>query len=139
MNEKVFCIKCTITNFGARSKYVEAFKTRGNYDLIGSHDFEDTITVISGRVEISDDIILTSSRLKSHLKQFFEEMLNNDQFERILPGHLSEGPASVTMQRVQTVKSRIKKIIGSVQGSQMKLAWLTDIHLRGMVLKGNSE
>lgn len=90
---------------------IEAFRTRGNNDLLGSHDFEDIITIIAGRVEIVDEMALTSDKLKYHLKQFFEEMLNNDQFERVLPGHLSDGPVSVTMQRVQTVKSRIKKIV----------------------------
>jgi len=88
---------------------IEAFRTRGNNDLLDSHDFEDIITIIAGRVEIADEISLASDKLRSHLKKFFEEMLRNDQFELVLPGHVSDGP--VTMQRVQTVKSRIKKIV----------------------------
>jgi hypothetical protein len=88
---------------------IEAFRTRGNNDLLGSHDFEDIITIIAGRVEIADEIALVNEKLRRHLKQFFDEMLKNDQFELVLPGHVSDGP--VTMQRVQTVKSRIKKIV----------------------------
>lgn len=29
---------------------IEAFKTRGNSDFLGSHDFEDIITVIAGQI-----------------------------------------------------------------------------------------
>ena len=88
---------------------IEAFKTRGNNDFFGSHDLEDIITVIAGRVNITDEITLSSKELREHLKQIFEKMLKDNQFELALPGHVSDGP--VTMQRVQIVKDRIKKII----------------------------
>jgi hypothetical protein len=88
---------------------IEAFRTRGKNDFLGSHDFEDIIAVIAGRAEIPDEVALTSNELRKHLKQVFEEMLNNDQFELALPGHVSDGP--VTMQRVQMLKERIKKIV----------------------------
>jgi hypothetical protein len=87
---------------------IEAFKTRGKNDFLGSHDFEDIITVIAGRVNIADDVKLANSELKIYLKQSFEEMLKNDQFELALPGHVNDG--QVTMSRVQTVISRIKTI-----------------------------
>lgn len=93
---------------------IEAFKTRGNNDFLGSHDFEDIITVIGGRVEIADEVALASDELKLHLKQSFEKMLQHDQFELALPGHLSDGP--VTMQRVQIVKDRFRKIIETTNG-----------------------
>ena len=88
---------------------IEAFKTRGNSDYLGSHDFEDIITVIAGRIEIADEVALMNAELRIHLKRVFGEMLSNDQFEQVLPGHVSDGP--VTLQRVQTVKERIKKIL----------------------------
>lgn len=101
-------IKSVIAPYFIATK-IEAFRTRGNNDLLGSHDFEDIITVIAGRVEIAEEIASVNNNLRIHLKQFFEEMLRNDQFELVLPGHVSDGP--VTIQRVQTVKSRIKKIV----------------------------
>jgi hypothetical protein len=88
---------------------IEAFKTRGNNDLLASHDFEDIITIIAGRIEIAKEIASENITLKAHLKQFFEEILQNDQFELILPGHVLDGP--ITMQRVKTVISRIKEIV----------------------------
>lgn len=89
---------------------IEAFVTRGNNDLIGSHDLEDIITIVAGRVEIVNEISLANDKLQSHLKQFFIKLLKNDQFESVLPGHLNEGSDVVRRQRVEIVKSRIKKI-----------------------------
>ncbi len=88
---------------------IEAFKDRGNSDFLTSHDFEDIITIIAGRKEVVEETLLASDELKAYLKQTFIEMLNNDQFEQTLPGHLNDGPA--TLQRVQVVKNRIKQII----------------------------
>ena len=87
---------------------IEAFKSRGNNDFLGSHDFEDIITVIAGCVEIANEVHNASDNLKFHLKSAFGDLLNNDQFVQSLPGHVSDGP--VTSQRVQTVIERIKQI-----------------------------
>lgn len=87
---------------------IEAFKSRGNNDFLGSHDFEDIITVISGCIDISEQVQASSDDLKSHLKLIFNEFLKNDQFTQSLPGHVSDG--LVTMQRVQTVMERIEKL-----------------------------
>ncbi len=90
---------------------IEAFRTRGNNDFLGSHDFEDIITIIAGRIEIADEIVLEEETLKTHLKQFFAEIIDDDDFRTALPGNLNDGP--VTIQRIQTVQDRIKRIITS--------------------------
>jgi len=90
---------------------IEAFKARGNNDLLASHDFEDIITVIAGRVDIVEEVALANGGLKKHLQQVFTEILKNNQFMQVLPSHVSDGPVTVTMQRVQKVIERIKKII----------------------------
>lgn len=87
---------------------IEAFKSRGNNDFLGSHDFEDIITVISGCIDIGEQVRASSDGIKTHLKSVFNEFLKNDQFMQSLPGHVNDGP--VTMQRVQTVIERIEKI-----------------------------
>jgi len=87
---------------------IEAFKSRGNNDFLGSHDFEDIITVIAGCVDIDKQVHVSNDDLKSHLKLIFNEFVKNDQFTQSLPGHVSDGP--VTMQRVQTVMERIEKL-----------------------------
>lgn len=90
---------------------IEAFKTRGNYDFLTSHDFEDIITVIAGRKEVVEEALLATDELKTYLKQTFIEMLRNDQFEQTLPGHLNDGHRTATEGRVKIVKNRIKQII----------------------------
>lgn len=89
---------------------IEAFHARGNRDFLASHDFEDIINVISGRVEIVEEVNLESEELKNHLKNFFEQMLNDNEFITALPAHINEGPA--TEQRLAIVTSRIRKIAG---------------------------
>jgi hypothetical protein len=77
--------------------------------LLGSHDYEDIISVITGRINVVEDVASTSLELRKNLKEKFEFLLQNDQFEQTLPGHINEGPS--TMQRVQVVKDRINRII----------------------------
>ncbi|CZG10192.1 TPA: hypothetical protein JBE46_02390 [Legionella pneumophila subsp. pneumophila] len=101
------CIKSVTAPYFLATK-IEAFKSRGNNDFLGSHDFEDIITVIAGCVEIGKEVQASNDNLKKHLQSVFCELLENDQFIQSLPGHVSDGP--VTMQRVQTVIERIKKI-----------------------------
>lgn len=91
---------------------IEAFKGRGKNDLFGSHDLEDIINVISGRTTIAEEVLLATDKLKTYIRDFFEDMLHNEQFLATLPGHLNEGPT--TMQRVQIVITRIKKMIGLI-------------------------
>lgn len=88
---------------------IEAFNTRGNRDFLGSHDFEDIITVLAGRIEIADEIALSKENLRVELKQFFAEIIDDENFLTALPGHLNDG--SITIQRLQTVQNRIKQII----------------------------
>lgn len=45
---------------------IEAFKTRGKNDFLGSHDFEDIITVIAGCMNIADEVALANRDLKIH-------------------------------------------------------------------------
>lgn len=89
---------------------IEAFRARGNQDFLGSHDFEDIITVVAGRSEIADEIALEKENLRLYLKIFFKEIVDNTEFKTALPGHVSDGP--ITLQRIITVQDRIKKIIG---------------------------
>jgi hypothetical protein len=87
----------------------EAFKTRGNNDLWSSHDYEDIVSVVAGRINIVEEVETANPELREHLKEEFKRVLQNDQFEATLPGHVNDGPA--TMQNVQVVINRINQII----------------------------
>lgn len=88
---------------------IEAFYSRGNKDFLASHDLEDIINIISGRSEIIDEINAASKELKTHIKDFFESMMQNEEFLTALPGHINEG--SMTEQRLKIVTNRIKEIV----------------------------
>lgn len=90
----------------------EAFKTRGNNDLWSSHDYEDIISVIAGRVNVVEEIAESSPDLRKNLNDQFKQLLQNDQFEPTLPGYVNDGPA--TMQNVQIVIKRINQIINNL-------------------------
>lgn len=93
--------------FFLATKY-EAFKTRGQSDYLGSHDFEDIITVIAGRRDIVKEVQESPQELKSHLREVFQKMLGEEAFLQALPGHLNDGPMIV--ERLQIVIDRIKAI-----------------------------
>lgn len=93
---------------------IEAFKSRGNNDFRASQDFEDIITVIAGRAEIVEEVMSSAIKLRVYLRQFFEDMFTNPEFESALPEHLNEG--SITEQRVQMVTTRIMHMI-AVEGA----------------------
>lgn len=90
----------------------EAFKTRGKHDLWSSHDYEDIISVIVGRMNIVEEVIEAKHILRGYLQEEFKRLVQNDQFERTLPGQVNDGAA--TMQNVQIVMHRINQIINAI-------------------------
>ncbi|WP_233579721.1 hypothetical protein [Legionella septentrionalis] len=73
------CIKSVTAPYFLATK-IEAFKSRGNNDFLGSHDFEDIITVIAGCVDIGKEVQASNGNLKKHLQLVFSELLENDPF-----------------------------------------------------------
>ncbi|MCK4869845.1 MAG: hypothetical protein KAS93_01920 [Gammaproteobacteria bacterium] len=87
---------------------LEAFKQRGKNDFLLSHDFEDIIAVIDGRAEIAQDVSLSDDELRKYLAQSFAEILRDEDFLAVLPGHLNYG--SIAMGRAEIVLQRIAEI-----------------------------
>lgn len=87
----------------------EAFKTRGNYNLWNSHDYEDIICIMLGCSDIVEKITSSDSDLLRYIKVEFKRLLSHDQFESTLPGHVADGP--ITMENAKTVRSRIARIV----------------------------
>lgn len=88
---------------------IEAFHARGNRDFLASQDFEDIINVISGYVEIADEVNSENNILKQNLKNFFKEMINDSEFITALPAHIDDVPDIAS--RLETIKKRIKGIM----------------------------
>lgn len=88
---------------------LEAFHGRGNGDYMLSHDMEDLIAVLDGRLEIVDDVSDADEEVLHYLVDQFSSLLGNDDFLDALPGHLPGDLAS--QERVPLIVERIKKIV----------------------------
>jgi predicted nucleotidyltransferase len=88
---------------------LEAFHGRGRNDFNLSHDLEDIVTIIDGRVELADEVHAAPSNLQKYLSLEFAAVLSNRDFLEALPGHLLPDPAS--QQRLPLVIKRMKDLI----------------------------
>jgi len=87
---------------------LEAFHDRGKNEDQMSHDLEDIVTVIDGRVEIIKEISVAEVELRRYLRDQFQSLLASRDFLEVLPGHLL--PDAASQGRVGIVIDRIKKL-----------------------------
>lgn len=88
---------------------LEAFHGRGKNDFRMSHDLEDIITVVDGRVELADEIHAALPDLQEYLSREFGALLSNRDFIEALPGHLLPDVAS--QQRLNMVIKRMQQFV----------------------------
>jgi predicted nucleotidyltransferase len=88
---------------------LEAFLGRGRGDYLTSHDMEDIINFINGRVEILDDIENSEPDLKAFIIKSLQGFLEDELFLEALPGHLL--PDQASQGRRSIILERIKKIV----------------------------
>jgi len=88
---------------------LDAFFGRGRGDYLASHDMEDIIHLISGRVEMQEDIKNSEPDLKNYIIKSFKGFLENEFFLEALPGHLL--PDKASQGRRSIILERIKKIV----------------------------
>lgn len=89
---------------------LEAFKTRGKSDYYASHDFEDIVSILDGRIEIVEEIQKADSELQDHLINSFVEIKNDPAFKGAIPGHFIQY-GSYADDRIDMVEQKIKDII----------------------------
>ena len=87
---------------------LEAFATRGQGDLMSSHDFEDIINVLDGRPEIVDEVSLADNELTGYLVTCFGNIVSHPDFENTLPGLVEFD--ELYAERVERVRERILAI-----------------------------
>jgi hypothetical protein len=89
---------------------LEAFRSRGEGDLFGSHDFEDLITLIDRREELVEEVLVAPVDLQAFLIAEFADLLRHRDFDPAGEGALVGGPE--TQERFGSiVKSRIEEIV----------------------------
>jgi hypothetical protein len=73
---------------------LEAFHGRGGDDISTSHDLEDIITVVDGRLEIVDDVAAANREVRTYISAEIGALLKNADFTEALPGFLLPDTAS---------------------------------------------
>jgi predicted nucleotidyltransferase len=87
---------------------LEAFYGRGKSDYMASHDIEDFIAVLDGRLEIVKDVQESDREIKMYLAYQFKHLLENDEFLDALPGHLL--PDQASQRRTKILEDRMRYI-----------------------------
>lgn len=89
---------------------LDAYFGRGRGDYLTSHDMEDIINFINGRVEILEDIQNSEQDLRAFIIKCLQGFLEDELFLEALPGHLL--PDQASQGRRSIILERIKKIVG---------------------------
>ena len=89
---------------------LEAFYDRGKGDYGTSHDMEDIVTVVDGRVELAEEIAGADSELRDYITEEFDDLLARPEFLESLAWHLP-GDAS-NQARLPELIRRLRAIAG---------------------------
>lgn len=89
---------------------LEAFKTRGKSDYYASHDFEDIMSILDGRIEIIEEIFSADVELRDYLVNAFLEIDRSPAFKGAIPGHFVQY-GNYADGRIEMVEQKIKDII----------------------------
>jgi hypothetical protein len=87
---------------------LEAFHGRGKRDYMVSHDMEDFIAVLDGRLRIVEEILESNEKIKNYLADHCKQLLENNEFLDALPAHLP--PDQASQQRVSIIEERMRLI-----------------------------
>ena len=81
---------------------LEAFLSRGRGDVLASHDLEDVLNVVDGRLELIEELAAASPRLRQVVATIFGKLLADPDFLNGLPGLIADPDrASVVRERLQ--------------------------------------
>lgn len=91
---------------------IEAFADRGRDDLLGSHDFEDAISLINGRAALVEEVRAAPGDLRAYLAEQIIQLQAVPRFDEWVAGALR--PDAANQARVEAiVRPRLAEIIGS--------------------------
>lgn len=87
---------------------LEAFRGRGEGDFMGSHDLEDVVSVLDGRVSVVEEVAARGQNLRCYLAETFQAFLKDDRFIPSVRGNLPPDRASqarfpALLERIQTL------------------------------------
>jgi predicted nucleotidyltransferase len=87
---------------------LEAYRGRGNNDLLGSRDMEDILLVVDGREELVAEIRTADEDVRRYIAEQFGALLNDDDFDHFLVGNIKgpEGRVDIVRERFVTISQR---------------------------------
>lgn len=86
----------------------EAFFDRGKGDLLGSHDLEDIVNVLDGRLELVSEVAAAAPELRQYLAAQCRTLLAMPGFANALPGMVF--PDESVAGRVKLLALRFEQI-----------------------------
>ena len=92
---------------------LDAFRSRGNQDFLGSRDFSDVVSLLDGREELAGEVEGAGEKLQAYVAGQLRELSSNPEFDRGLEGALPSSPES--RERVDLVLwPRVRELIASI-------------------------
>ena len=86
----------------------EAHASRGGDDLLASHDMEDIINIVDGRLTLREEIAVAPTELQTYLREQCAQLLAEPHFADYLPGLVA--PGEDLPERAQIVAERLQAI-----------------------------
>lgn len=93
-------IRCLTPQLFVATK-LEAYRGRGNNDLLGSRDMEDILLVVDGREELVSEIQKADDDVRYYIAEQFKELLRHADFDHFLTGNIKgpEGRVDIVWER----------------------------------------
>lgn len=93
-------IRCLTSPLYIATK-LEAYRGRGDGDLIGSRDAEDILLLVDGRPELVDEVAAAEADIRSYIAEQFKDLLSDRDFDHFLDGNIREpeGRADIVRER----------------------------------------
>jgi len=88
---------------------LEAFASRGGGDFVASHDVEDVIAVVDGRLSLGLEVEQSPAAVQRYLAERLGEWLGDPHFLDAVPGHLPGDAAS--QARAELVVARMRAMM----------------------------
>jgi hypothetical protein len=87
---------------------LEAFRSRGAGDYLGSRDFGDIVTLVDGRSELVDEVRGADEDVRVYVAEAFESMKDDVFFESgvagaLLPDAASQARRGLVLERIQAL------------------------------------
>lgn len=83
---------------------LEAFRNRGQSDVLSSHDLEDVLNIVDGREALVAELADAPPDVQAFIRSTLGEILGSDDFANALPGLISEPErAYLVLDRLQAL------------------------------------